>query len=115
MEHPANAIGTSGKSGFWNSLANGFFGNSISTVVEYAYGGSSTELAATAYGEGTGAGESAVNAATGSAGLTDLGLGAESASQVAAESAEEGLGGPVALLKGFYDLATFGYGVAKCW
>jgi RHS repeat-associated protein len=44
-----------------------------------------------------------------------LGLGAESASQIAAESAEEGLGGPVAFLKLAYDAATFAYGVARCW
>lgn len=37
-------MGTSGKTGFWNGLANGFFGNTVSTVVEYAYGGSNAEL-----------------------------------------------------------------------
>ena len=110
----ANAMGTSGKPGFWNGVANGFFGNTISTVVEYAYGGSNAELGAAAYDYGTQASESTVNAATGSAGLTDLGLAAESASQVAAESAEEGLGGPVAILKGAYDLATFAYGIGHC-
>lgn len=109
----ANAIGASGKQGFWNGLANGFFGNTISTVVEYAYGGSSTELVATAYDYGTGASEGAVNAMTGSAPMTDLGLGGSS--QATEGAATEGLGGVVAGMKIAYDAGTFLYGAVKCY
>lgn len=109
----ANAMGTSGKTGFWNGLANGFFGNTVSTVVEYAYGGSNAELGATAYDQATGASESAVNSVTGSASMTDLGLGG--ASQAAEGAAAEGLGGVVAGMKLAYDVGTFVYGAVKCY
>lgn len=78
----AQAFGTNGKPGFWNSVSNGFFGNTFSTVTEFAYGGSTTEFATTAYDYGTKATEGAINAATGTAPITDLGLGAESAAQI---------------------------------
>jgi hypothetical protein len=111
----ANAIGTNGKTGFWNSAANGLFGNTISTVVSYAYGGSNVEAGTTAYDLGTHATEGSINAVTGAAPITDLGLGAESASQIAEGVATEGLGGIVTVGKLVYDFGTFAYGVGHCY
>jgi hypothetical protein len=110
----ANAIGTNGKTGFWNSAANGLFGNTISTVVSYAYGGSNVEAGTTAYDLGTHATEGSINAVTGAAPITDLGLGAESASQIAEGVATEGLGGIVTAGKLIYDIGSFGYAAYKC-
>lgn len=111
----AQLAGTNGKSGFFNSLANGVLGNTFSTVAEFAYGGSSTEFGTTAYDWGTKATASSINAVTGAAPITDLGLGAESASQIAEGVATEGLGGIVTVGKLLYDGGTFLYGVGHCY
>jgi RHS repeat-associated protein len=110
----AQLAGTNGKSGFFNSVANGVLGNTFSTVVSFAYGGSSTEFGTTAYDFGTKATESSLNAVTGAAPITDLGLGAESAGQIAEGVATEGLGGIFSAGKLIYDLDTFAYGAYKC-
>ncbi len=110
----ANAIGTNGKTGFWNSAANGLFGNTISTVVSYAYGGSNVEAGTTAYDVGTHATAGTINAVTGAAPVTDLGLGAESAAQISEGIATEGIGGIVTLGKLAYDTGSFLYALHKC-
>ncbi|MGA7090672.1 MAG: RHS repeat-associated core domain-containing protein, partial [Candidatus Acidiferrales bacterium] len=110
----ANAIGTNGKTGFWNSAANGLFGNTISTVVSFAYGGSSTEFGTTAYDFGTKATEGSIDAVTGAAPVTDLGLGAESAAQISEGLATEGIGGIVTAGKLIYDIGSFGYAAYTC-
>lgn len=110
----AQLAGTNGKSGFFNSLANGVLGNTFSTVASYLYSGSNVELGTTAYDYGTKATASSINAVTGAAPVTDLGLGAESAAQISEGIATEGLGGIVTAAKLIYDAGTFGYGIAHC-
>ncbi|MGH9771272.1 MAG: hypothetical protein ACRD4Q_06200 [Candidatus Acidiferrales bacterium] len=111
----AQLAGTNGKSGFFNGLANGVLGNTFSSVVSFAYGGSSTEFGTTAYDFGTKATEGTVNAATGAAPITDLGLGAQSAAQISEGVATEGLGGIFTAVKLGYDFGTFLYGVGHCY
>ncbi len=105
----ANALGTNGKSGFFNGIANGVLGNSVSTVVSYAYGGSTTEFATTAYDVGTKAAASSINEATAATPITALGLGAE-----VGEIATEGFGSIFTAAKGIYDLGSFGYALYEC-
>lgn len=111
----AQLAGTNGKSGFFNNLANGVLGNTFSTLASYAYGGSNVEFGATAYDFGTKATEGSINAVTGAAPITDLGLGAKSAAQISEGFATEGLGGIFTVGKLAYDFGTFAYGVGHCY
>ena len=110
----AQAFGTNGKKGFFNNVANGVLGNTFSTIAEYAYGGSNVEFGTTAYDLGTKATESSINAVTRATPIADLGLGAESAGQIAEGVATEGLGGVLTLGKLIYDGGTFAYGFIHC-
>ncbi|MHB8527025.1 MAG: RHS repeat domain-containing protein [Candidatus Acidiferrales bacterium] len=112
----AQVVGTNGKSGFFNNLANGVLGNTFSTAAGYFYKGSSTtEALTTAYDFRIKATESSINGVTGAAPITDLGLGAESAAQISEGIATEGLGGVFTLGKLAYDFGTFAYGVGHCY
>jgi hypothetical protein len=95
-------------------MANGVLGNTVSAIVSYAYGGSSGEFATTAYDIGTHATEGSINAVTAAAPITDLGLGAESAAQVAEGLATQGLGSIVAVGKLAYDAVSFAVAAYKC-
>jgi hypothetical protein len=110
----AQLAGTNGKSGFFNSLANGVLGNTFSTVASYAYGGSNVEFGTTGYDFAAKATESSINAVTMAAPVTDLGLGAQSAAQIS-EGLAEGLGGAFFWGKLAYDAGTFLYGVGHCY
>ena len=103
-----------GKPGFFNSLANGVLGNTISTVVSYVYGGSNVEFGTTAYDIGIRATEGNINALDERDSITDLGLGAKSAEEISAGFASEGLGGIVTVGKLAYDFISFGYAYVKC-
>jgi RHS repeat-associated protein len=111
----AQALGTNGKPGFINSVANGVFGNVFANLTLFVSGGGSTVTASTSlYNMGTGAATQSLNAVTGAEPIADLGLGAQSAGEVAGGIATEGLGGILTVGKLIYDAGTFAYGVVHC-